>query len=234
MNEYIKSHHITFRSNISKPSLAKTNTLIPLTTNMSDSYTSSSYYYSSTSKGDSGTPTTTGHRYTTTSLTEADGTTIVRTARQDLGQPPTIEEHRYDSTGQEQLALPGPSGSSAGGVRRITDLDEEGSSELFAFDAEASFSSGATPQFDGAAVPFGTRVVDVDTGAYDEHTHYFGDKSMRHHRELRDAAGRKFTRDVEFDPSGRSGTAHERRKFENPETGTQVEKDDDVEVSEVI
>ena len=50
--------------------------------------------------------------------------------------------------------------------------------------------TGATPQFDGAAVPFGTRVVDVDTGAYDEHMHYFSDKSMRHHRELRDAAGR--------------------------------------------
>ncbi|KAF3390494.1 hypothetical protein F1880_009333 [Penicillium rolfsii] len=201
---------------------------------MSDSYTSSSYYYTSSSQGDSGIPTITGHRSTTTSLTEADGTTIVRTAHQDLGQPPTIEEHRYDSTGQEQLALPGPGGSSAGGVRRITDLDEEGSSEPSAFDADISLGSGATPQFDGAAVPFGTRVVDVDTGAYDEHVHYFGNKALKHHRELRDPAGRKFTRDVEFDPSGRSGTAHERRRFENPETGTQVEKDDDIEVSEVI
>lgn len=200
---------------------------------MSDSYTSSSHYFSSSHNGDDG-PTTTGHRYATTSLTEADGTTIVRTVRQDLGQPPIVEERRYDSTGQEQLALPGPGGSSAGGVRRITDLDEEGSSELSAFDAESSFSSGATPQFDGAAVPFGTRVVDVDTGAYDEHMHYFGDKSMRHHRELRDAAGRKFTRDVDFDPSGKGGTAHERRQFKNPETGTKVEKDDDVEVSDVL
>lgn len=200
---------------------------------MSDSYISSSSYYSATSNGDQG-KTTTGHRYTTTSLTEADGSTIVRTARQDLGQPPIVEEHRYDSSGQEQLALPGPGTSSAGGVRKIIDLDEEGSSELSTFDADSSFGSGATPQFDGAAVPFGTRVVDVDTGAYDEHMHYFGDQSVRHHRELRDAAGRKFTRDVDFDPSGRAGTAHERRAFENPETGTKVEKDDDVEVSEVI
>jgi hypothetical protein len=200
---------------------------------MSDFYTSSSYYYSSISHDDDG-PTTTGHRYTTTSLTEADGTTIVRTARQDLGQPPVIEEHRYDSTGQEQLALPGPGGSSAGGVRRITDIDEEGSSESSAFDAESTFSSGATPQFDGAAVPFGTRVVDVDSGAYDEHMHYFSDKTMRHHRELRDQSGRKFTRDVDIDPSGRAETAHERRRFENPETGTQVEKEEDVQVSEVI
>lgn len=201
---------------------------------MADSYTSSSFYFSSTSTGDHGS-TTTGHRYSTTSLTEADGTTIVRTARQDLGQPPIVEEHRYDSTGQEQLTLPGPGGSSAGGVRRITDLDEEGSSELSALDdADGSFSSGATPQFDGAAVPFGTRVVDVDTGAYDEHMHYYSDKSMRHHRELRDAAGRKFTRDVDFDPSGQGGTAHERRQFENPETGTKVEQDEVVQASEVI
>lgn len=92
---------------------------------MSDSYTSSSYYYSSSSiNTDEGTTTATGHRYSTTSHTEPDGTTIVRTAHQDLGEAPIIEERRYDSTGQEQLALPGPAGSSAGGVRRITDLDE--------------------------------------------------------------------------------------------------------------
>lgn len=92
---------------------------------MSDSYTSSSYYYSSSSiNADEGTTTATGHRYSTTSHTEPDGTTIVRTAHQDLGEAPVIEERRYDSTGQEQLALPGPAGSSAGGVRRITDLDE--------------------------------------------------------------------------------------------------------------
>ncbi|KAJ5917874.1 hypothetical protein N7454_010249 [Penicillium verhagenii] len=94
---------------------------------MSDSYTRSSYYYSSSTSTDNGTTTATGHRYSTTSHTEPDGTTTVRTAHQDLGEVPIIEERRYDSTGQEEvaeLALPGPSGSSAGGIRRITDLDE--------------------------------------------------------------------------------------------------------------
>ena len=91
---------------------------------MSDSYTSSSYYYSSTTNTSEGT-TTSGHRYSTTSHTEPNGTTTVRTARQDLGQPAVVEEHRYDSTGQEQLDLPLSGGTSAGGIRRITDLDEE-------------------------------------------------------------------------------------------------------------
>ncbi|KAJ5538660.1 hypothetical protein N7504_004185 [Penicillium tannophilum] len=93
---------------------------------MADSYTSSSYYYSSSSSTSTGegTATATGHRYSTSSHTDPDGTTVVRTAHQDLGEAPVIEERRYDSTGQEQLALPGPAGSSAGGVRRITDLDE--------------------------------------------------------------------------------------------------------------
>ncbi|KAJ5651881.1 hypothetical protein N7507_009307 [Penicillium longicatenatum] len=91
---------------------------------MSDSYTSSSYYYSSSINTDEGTTATTGHRYSTTSHTDPDGTTTVRTAHQDLGEAPVVEERRYDSTGQEELALPGPPGSSAGGVRRITDLDE--------------------------------------------------------------------------------------------------------------
>lgn len=88
---------------------------------MSDTYTSSSSYYYSSTDGSRA-----GYRYATTSHTEPDGTTIVRTARQDLGQPPVIEERRYDRTGQEQLALEGPGGSSAGGVRRIMELDEHG------------------------------------------------------------------------------------------------------------
>ncbi|KAJ5579457.1 uncharacterized protein N7459_005442 [Penicillium hispanicum] len=91
---------------------------------MSDSYTSSAYYYSSTTNTGEGT-TTTGHRYSTTSHTDPDGTTIVRTARQDLGQPAIVEERRYDHTGQEQLQLTDSDGTSAGGIRRITDLDEE-------------------------------------------------------------------------------------------------------------
>ena len=76
--------------------------------------------------------------------------------------------------------------------------------------------------------------MDVDSGAYDEDVHYFGDKTTRHHRELRDQSGRKFTRDVDYDTSGRAETAHERRRFENPETGTQVEEEEDVQVSEAI
>ncbi|KAJ5769420.1 hypothetical protein N7520_003979 [Penicillium odoratum] len=92
---------------------------------MPDSYASSSYYYSSSTDTDEGTITATGHRYSTTSHTDSDGTTVVCTVHQDLGEPPVIEERRYDSTGQEEeLALPGPDGSSAGGLRRITDLDE--------------------------------------------------------------------------------------------------------------
>ena len=89
---------------------------------MSDSYTSSSYSYSSTTNTTEGT-TFTGHRYSTTSHTEPDGTTIVRTARQTLGEPPVVEERRYDRTGQEQLEIPGPEASSAGGVRYITELE---------------------------------------------------------------------------------------------------------------
>ncbi|KAJ5210585.1 hypothetical protein N7472_000724 [Penicillium cf. griseofulvum] len=92
---------------------------------MSDSFTSSSYYYSSTTNGSDG-KTTTGHRYSTTSYTEPDGTTIVRTAQQDLGQPAVVEERRYDNTGQEQQALPEPAGgTSAGGIRRIIDLEDD-------------------------------------------------------------------------------------------------------------
>ena len=87
---------------------------------MSATYASSTYFYSS---GD-GTPPT-GYRYSTSSHTEADGTTIVRTARQELGQPTVFEERRYDSTGQEQLTLEEPGGTSAGGVKRITDITDE-------------------------------------------------------------------------------------------------------------
>lgn len=55
---------------------------------MSDTYSSSSYYYSSATSTTSGTQTT-GHRYTTTSHTDPEGNTVVRTAHQDLGDRPT-------------------------------------------------------------------------------------------------------------------------------------------------
>ncbi|KAE8412347.1 hypothetical protein BDV36DRAFT_271734 [Aspergillus pseudocaelatus] len=89
---------------------------------MSESYSSSSsYFYSSSSSTDDGT-TATGQRYATYSQTEPDGTTTVRTYRQDLGEPAIVDEKHYDQTGRQLTA----GNSSAGGVRRITDLDEEG------------------------------------------------------------------------------------------------------------
>ncbi|GFF32912.1 hypothetical protein IFM51744_01938 [Aspergillus udagawae] len=90
----------------------------------STSYTSSSYYYSSSTNTTNGN-TTTGHRYTTTSHTDPSGNTVVRTAHQDLGQPAVIEERRYDRTGQEQQMLASGSETLPGGVRRITELDDE-------------------------------------------------------------------------------------------------------------
>lgn len=209
---------------------------------MSDSYSSSSYYYSSTTNTSDGT-TTTGHRYTTTSHTEPDGTTIVRTAHQDLGQPVVIEERRYDRTGQEQLTLDGPGGTSAGGVRRITDLDEEDSTGV---DAGSAYGAGPSSggllgdeypvrkgSYDLESGPFGTRVVDPSTGAYDEHVDYGTERGSRHHREVRDAGGRRFRRDVEIEGDGGGKSAREHREFENPVTGTRVERDEDVDVSDV-
>lgn len=66
---------------------------------------STSYSYNSTTNtADSG--TTTGHRYSTSSTTDKDGTTVVRTARQDMGRPVVIEERRYNHTGQEDMLPP--------------------------------------------------------------------------------------------------------------------------------
>ncbi|KAJ5115119.1 hypothetical protein NUU61_000878 [Penicillium alfredii] len=216
---------------------------------MSDSYTSSSYYYSSTTNTTDGT-TTTGHRYTTTSHTEPDGTTIVRTAHQDLGQPAVVEERRYDRTGQEelQLALPGPGGTSAGGVRRITDLDDEDTTGATTLDAGTAYGTvggaGAPQSVDRDMVdresydlgtPFGTRVFDPATGAYDEHADYDADGAVRHHRVLRDVGGRRFHRDVDMDSSGlSSSSAREQRQYENPSTGTRLHRETDVDVSELI
>ncbi|KAB8206252.1 hypothetical protein P875_00042603 [Aspergillus parasiticus SU-1] len=94
---------------------------------MSASYSSSSsYFYSSSSSTDDGT-TATGQRYATVSQTEPDGTTTVRTYRQDLGEPAIVDEERYDQSGQLLTA----GNSSAGGTRRITDLDEEEGGEAY-------------------------------------------------------------------------------------------------------
>lgn len=198
---------------------------------MSNTFTSSSYYYTSATNTTDGT-TATGHRYTTTSHTEPDGTTVVRTAKQDLGQPVIVEERRYDRTGQEQLALEGPGGSSAGGVRRITELDKE----------SAPSSSGTNMldddnvdrgSWDLSTTPSGMRLFDSKTGAYVEHEDYQTDHGMEHHRQMKDVSGRRFRRDVDID-TNRLTTAREHREYENPGTGTKVEKDDDVDVSDII
>ncbi|KAJ5692660.1 hypothetical protein N7462_002083 [Penicillium macrosclerotiorum] len=210
---------------------------------MSDSYTSSSYYYSSTTNND-GSAATTGHRYTTTSLTEPDGTTTIRTARQDLGEPAVIEEHRYDSTGQEQLALPGPEGSLAGGVRRITDLDDNSSSGSSTINAGSAYG-GSTVQladdygedqssYDLGLTPLGSTIYDSSTGAFDQHFDYDTGSSSRHHRELRDMAGRRIHRDVDVDSSGLSSIAHRHSQYDNPSTGTKLQRDDDVDISELM
>ncbi|THC96658.1 hypothetical protein EYZ11_003863 [Aspergillus tanneri] len=78
------------------------------------SYYSSYYSHSSSSDGQES-----GHRYQTESHTAPDGSTVVRTAEQKLGEPPVYEEWRYDSQGQEYLP------SSGGGQKRITELDED-------------------------------------------------------------------------------------------------------------
>jgi hypothetical protein len=210
---------------------------------MSDSFTSSSYYYSSTTNGDDG-KSTTGHRYSTTSHTQGDGTTIVRTAQQELGHPAVVEERRYDSTGQEQLALPEPS-TSAGGIRRITDLD----SDLDADDsapappilasaggpaAQLLDGDGEDDSFDLATAPLGSRVYDPMTGAYVEHSDYDIGGITRHSHEMRDARGRRMRRDVDYDADGLSSSARERRVYENPSTGTRLRRESDINVSDVL
>lgn len=199
---------------------------------MSDSHSSSSYYYSSSTSSNNGS-TTTGHRHITTSHTHNDGTTVVRTATQDLGQPAVVEERRYDRTGQELLGIKDLElGTSAGGVKRITDLDEEDASGL---DITNTYG-GPTPLIDEAASydlgtnSFGSRILNRDSGAHDEHMDYDTAGGTSHHREVEDMRGRMFVRD--FDIDGRM--ARERRKYENPSTGVRIETEKDVDVSDVI
>ncbi|KAL4872420.1 hypothetical protein BDV12DRAFT_162173 [Aspergillus spectabilis] len=63
------------------------------------------------------------HRYAKTSQTDPDGTTTIRTIRQDLGEPVIVEEHRFDENGRELAAL--PDAKSDGMVRRIEDVKDE-------------------------------------------------------------------------------------------------------------
>ncbi|KAK4869994.1 hypothetical protein LT330_005718 [Penicillium expansum] len=216
---------------------------------MSDSFTSSSYYYSSTSNGSDG-KTTTGHRYSTTSYTEPDGTTIVRTAQQDLGQPAVVEERRYDNTGQEQLALPEPAGgTSAGGVRRITELEDDVSdskdytsknptpnvlADIGGAAAQLLDGDGEDDSFNLVSSPLGSRVYDPVTGTYNDQFEYDIGGVTRRHKEMRDASGRKIGRDVDFAADGLSSSARENRPYENPSTGTRLRRESDVDVRNVL
>ncbi|KGO66419.1 hypothetical protein PITC_067150 [Penicillium italicum] len=216
---------------------------------MSDSFTSSSYYYSSTTNGSDG-KTTTGHRYSTTSYTEPDGTTIVRTAQQDLGQPAVVEERRYDNTGQEQLALPEPAGgTSAGGVRRITELEDDVpdskdyASENSTSNVLADFGGAAAQLLDGdgeddsfnlVSSPLGSRVYDPVTGTYNDQSEYDIGGVTRRHKEMRDAGGRRIGRDVDFAADGLSSSAKENRPYESPSTGARLRRESDVDVRNVL
>ncbi|KAJ6009130.1 hypothetical protein N7522_004146 [Penicillium canescens] len=209
---------------------------------MPESFTSSSsYFYSSTTNGNDG-QATTGHRYATTSHTESDGTTIVRTAHQDLGQPAMIEERRYDSTGQEQLALREPAGvgstsagTSAGGVRRITAVDEDDetptpttpttpglvshSGLILAGGAAAQLLDGDGDDFDIGVQPRDSRVFDPMTDAYYQLGEFEVDNVTGHHQRT---IGRGTRRDVES------------RQLENPSTGARVPIQTGFDVNKVI
>ncbi|KAJ5816606.1 hypothetical protein N7447_008839 [Penicillium robsamsonii] len=216
---------------------------------MSDSFTSSSYYYSSTINGNDG-KTTTGHRYSTTSYTKPDGTTIVRTAQQDLGQPAIVEERHYDNTGQEQLALPGPvGGTSAGGVRRITDLEDDVScsqnsppqsstpnvlADIGGAAAQLLDGDGEDDSFNLASSPLGSRVYDPVTGTYNDQPEYDIGGVTRRHKDMKDAGGRRLGRDVDFAADGLSSSARENRAYENPSTGNRLRRESDVDVKNVF
>ncbi|KAJ5334692.1 hypothetical protein N7452_007095 [Penicillium brevicompactum] len=210
---------------------------------MSDSFTSSSYYYSSTTNGSDG-RSTTGHRYSTTSHTQGDGTTIVRTAQQELGEPAVVEERRYDHTGQEQLALPEPS-TSAGGIRQITDLE----SDLDADDSAPAPSllagaggpaaqlldgDGEDDSFDHVSAPLGSRVYDPMTRSYVEQNDYDVGGITRHSHEARNVGGRQLRKHVDFDSDGLSSTAREQRVYEDPSTGSRLRRQSQFDVSDVL
>lgn len=205
---------------------------------MSDSYTSSSYYYSSTTSTTNGTSTT-GHRYTTSSHTDPDGHTVVRTAHQDLGEPPVIEERRYDRTGQEQAMLEGPTAPTP----RITELGEEtGSTAQDAgsryggpgFGAEEAGNEQARGHpydqsidrvtYDSGSSSsslFGLRSFNKETGAYDSAVEYDADGVPR-------GRGRGAAR------SGYTSSEREMRQFEDPSTGARIRRESDINLSDIL
>ncbi|KAI9039365.1 uncharacterized protein KD926_009508 [Aspergillus affinis] len=92
---------------------------------MSEYYssTSSSSFFSSSSSSNSNGQEQ-GYRTATSSHTAPDGSKVVRTAEQDLGQPAVFEERRFDGDGQERLVGDSTTGGH-GGARRIENADEE-------------------------------------------------------------------------------------------------------------
>lgn len=132
---------------------------------MPTSYSSSSYYYSSATNTIDGTEKS-GHRYTTSSHTDQDGNTIVRTAHQDLGAPAFIEERRYDRSGQEMLPSDDPE-EAGGGQRRIADItdDEEYS---FGMTTTGPASVDTSSLRDGVSSPVDEDAIGRYRGSVDE------------------------------------------------------------------
>ncbi|GAQ07358.1 hypothetical protein ALT_4679 [Aspergillus lentulus] len=208
---------------------------------MTDSYTSS-YYYSSSTNTTNGN-TTTGHRYTTTSHTDPDGNTVVRTAHQDLGQPAVVEERRYDRTGQEQQMLASGSETLPGGVRRITDLDEETGATTYDAGTQYGIPTGGTENerdersrgdewwsssvgrssYDiGTPLP-GARTYNAYTGAYEEQRADYDADGVPRYRYRGRGRGQ----------SGYSAEQKASREFETDQ-GTRLKRETDVKMSDLL
>ncbi|KAL2849257.1 hypothetical protein BJY01DRAFT_211005 [Aspergillus pseudoustus] len=93
---------------------------MPINFTSASSFYSSSNASASVSDGNETRTAQSGHRYVKDSHTDRDGTTTVRTIRQDLGQPVIVEEHRYDQDGRELAALPD---ARSDGMKRIEDVE---------------------------------------------------------------------------------------------------------------
>ncbi|PLB45819.1 hypothetical protein P170DRAFT_512440 [Aspergillus steynii IBT 23096] len=93
---------------------------------MSEYYssTSSSSFYSSSS-GSNTNGQESGYRTATSSHTAPDGSTVVRSAEQDLGGPAVFEERRFDGDGRERLVGDSTTGHGGAGARRIENVDDE-------------------------------------------------------------------------------------------------------------
>lgn len=185
---------------------------------------STSYSYSSTTNtADSG--ATTGHRYSTSSTTDKDGTTVVRTARQDMGRPVVIEERRYDHTGQEELlppvtevagdmgfsstpSTPAESENDDGEVRRMSDLD----GETKAYGNDSGMALYALSGQGGPAWRPGNG-GEAKYAALLEETRFIGLMLIR---------------------TKTSETGTTRREYEDPSTGARMRKESEIDMSTVL